>query len=212
MITKVSRIPDLSRLKGLFPGAPDEAFKIPAGQVDLLIGNNHRSIQPKGAEEVGELRMVESRFGVGKILTGTDPNIGLGGHCTSHSVTLMRDMVINLPETASVFHAQLKLPSFFEAEELGAAPRPHCVSCKKKLDNCQECSYMGQLLSKKQREVVHQVETSMVLDTKEHKIHLSYPFKPSAYEQKDNRGQAVKVQTNIEKRIIRDKLSVDYNN
>ena len=44
VITEVERVPDLSDLKHLFPGAPAEAFRIPTGEVNILIGQNYRSI------------------------------------------------------------------------------------------------------------------------------------------------------------------------
>ena len=49
-ITEVERVPNLSDLKHLFPRAPPEAFRIPVGEVDLLIGQNHRSIQQEGMQ------------------------------------------------------------------------------------------------------------------------------------------------------------------
>ena len=210
VITEVERVPDLTDIKHLFPGVPDEALRIPTGEVDILIGQNHRSIQPKGAEEVNELRMVDSKFGCGKILTGTHPRIGVGGHCLNHAARIMKDMAPKLPNQATVFHSSVKTPSFFEAEELGTVPRPHCESCTKKVTQCKDCSYRGQMLSKQQREVVSKVESSMRLDPTERRIHVSYPFKPAAYQQRDNHGQAVVVQTNIERRLIRDGLVSDY--
>ena len=50
----------------------------------------------------------------------------------------------------------------------------------------------------------------MRLDEKDGKIHVSYPFKPSAWQQKSNYGQAVAVQSNIEKRLVRDGLVESY--
>ena len=176
VITEVERVPDLSDLKQLFPGTPAEAFRIPVGEVDLLVGQNYRSLQPKGAGEVGELRLVDSRFGCGKILTGTHPGVGAGGHCMTHATRVMKDMATTLPVKASVFHSYVKTPSFFEAEELGTTPQPHCQSCTKKVSQCKDCSYRGQWLSKQQREVVSRVESSMHLDVEQKRIHVKYPF------------------------------------
>ena len=210
VITEVESVPDLRDVKHLFPGVPDEALRVPIGEVDLLIGQNHRSIQPKGAEEVKELRMVNSKFGCGKILTGTHPNIAGGGHCVNHAARLMKGMEKSLPNYATVFHNLIKIPSFFEAEELGTTPQPHCQSCTRKVSQCKDCSYRGQMLSQQQREVVRRVESSMHLDSAEQRIHVRYPLKPAAFQQRDNYGQAAAVQGNIEKRLIRDKLISDY--
>ena len=62
------------------------------------------------------------------------------------------------------------------------------------------------MLSRDQREVVKRVEATMKLDSKEKRIHVRYPLKPSAYLQTDNSGQARDMQTNREKRLLRDGL------
>ena len=66
------------------------------------------------------------------------------------------------------------------------------------------------MLSRQQREVVSKVEAAMSLDPIEQRIHVRYPLKPAAYQQQDNFGQAIVVQSNIEKRLIRDGLVQDY--
>ena len=210
-ITKVERLPDLSNLKHLFPGVPDQVFCTPTGAVDILIGSNYRSLQPRSSEEVGQLRMVLTKFGAGQILTGTDPRIGEGGHAQTYMAKVMKSAVSAPPLGVTVLHAYTKLPSFFEAEELGVAPQPHCESCTKKLKGCGDCSYRGQVLTKDQREVARRVESSMRLDKEEKKIYVEYPFKPTAYMQKDNSSQAKAMQGNIERRLIRDGLVEDYN-
>ena len=81
-------------------------------------------------------------------------------------------------------------------------PQPYCEVCRKKISNCKDCSYCGQMLSKQQREVVSRVESSMELNIKEQRIHVRYPLKPTAYLQRSNYGQAVTIQSNIERRLI----------
>ena len=66
------------------------------------------------------------------------------------------------------------------------------------------------MLTRRQREVVSRVEASMKLDTEEQRIHVSYPLKPTAYQQRDNYGQAALVQSNIERRLVRDNLLEEY--
>ena len=173
----MERVPSLANYKDLFPGAPAAAFRIPTGEVDLLVGQNYQSIQPKGAEEVGDLRLVDSKFGCGKILTGTHSNLGEGGHCMNHAARMMKDVSAALPSKASVCHGMIKLPSFFEAEELGTMPQPYCEGCKKKVSNCKDCSYRGQMLSRQMREIVSKVESSMWLEEEEKKIHVCFPLK-----------------------------------
>ena len=144
------------------------------------------------------------------ILTGTDPRIGDGGHNQTHMARLLRSAITIPPPGIKVLHASYKLPTFFEAEDLGAVPQPHCEACTKKLKSCSDCSYRGQMLSRDQREVVKRVEATITLDQEEQRIHVKYPLKPSAYFQTDNSSQARAMQTNIEKRLHRDGLMEDY--
>ena len=50
----------------------------------------------------------------------------------------------------------------------------------------------------------------MRLDKEEARIHVRYPFKPEACLQTDNSKQAKAMQSNIEKRLVRDGLMEDY--
>ena len=109
-ITDVDVVPDLSKLKHLFPGAPAEVFRTPVGQVDLLLGSTYQALQPKNGKEVRHLRMVESKFGSRMILTGTDPLIGAGGHMQTHLLRMMKSAVPNIPVGVKVLHNKTKLP------------------------------------------------------------------------------------------------------
>ena len=80
-ITDLPEQPGVKSLRHLFPQAPDEAFERPTGAVDLLIGANYRELQPAGGltrdgcQKEG-LRLTESRFGCGWIISGTHKTIG----------------------------------------------------------------------------------------------------------------------------------------
>ena len=50
----------------------------------------------------------------------------------------------------------------------------------------------------------------MQLNVKEKRIHVRYPLKPTAYQQRSNYGQAVTVHSNIEKSLIKDNLVAYY--
>ena len=111
--------------------------------MDLLVGSNYHALQPNTGDEVGHQGTVKYKFGSRMILTGTDPLIGAGGHMETHLVKMMKTAVPSHPIGVKVLHAKTKFPTFFEAEELGAAPQPHCETCSKRLKNC---SYRGQML------------------------------------------------------------------
>ena len=76
-ITEESVTLDLSGVISVFPGAPAEVYNRPDGPIDLLVGSMYKNIQPYGGEGFtrGRLRLVQSLFGCGFILTGTHPAI-----------------------------------------------------------------------------------------------------------------------------------------
>ena len=154
------------------------------------------------------MRLVGSKFGIGSILTGTDPrirsrNLGTG---KTYPARVLGNLLPKLPVGVSVLHVRVRLPSFFEAEDLGVRPQPHCEPCTKKLKHCKDCSYHGQVLNVQQREVVKKIESSMILNKQQKFIGLSYPLKESAMLQKDNSSQVLKVQAGIEKGILKEGL------
>ena len=57
--------------------------------------------------------MVESKFGEGKILTGTDPRIGEGGHSQAYLCKVMRSATTMPPPGVKVLHASTKFSWFF---------------------------------------------------------------------------------------------------
>ena len=106
VITEVQMTPDLQPIKQLFPGVPDVVFERPTGPVDLLIGQNYRKLQPKGGVDRGNLRMVQSLFGAGEILTGSDARLGPGGQKMTQAAVRMAEGVVELPAGGSVFHVE----------------------------------------------------------------------------------------------------------
>ena len=206
LITELHEVPDLSPVKHLFPGVGEETFQRPTGPVDLLIGQNFRKLQPTGGVDVGNLRLVDSLFGSGKILTGTDSRLGAGGQKVTPAAQRMAQAVLEMPKTGSIFHIDVKLPSFFEAEDLGCSPAKQCSSCK----TCTNCRFRGENLSPMEAEVVRRVETDMFLDKSEQRIKVNYPWKAEAYSQVPNYGQAVAIQASIERRLVKEGLLSAY--
>ena len=66
----------------LFPGVKPKDIKRPVGKVHLLIGIHQASIFPqvedKNKHIRGNLRMLKSIFGTGKLLDGSHPDIKIG--------------------------------------------------------------------------------------------------------------------------------------
>ena len=55
------------------------------------------------------------------------------------------------------------------------------------------------------------MEKNMVYDKEEKVIKVSYPLRPEAEVQPNNYRQIRKIQENIEKRIVKEGLQVEYN-
>ena len=66
---------NLAFLAHLFPEADPSVFTRPEGEVDILIGMDHRKILPDGGRFVDELCLAKSQFGKGHILTGAHPRV-----------------------------------------------------------------------------------------------------------------------------------------
>ena len=60
VLTELVEVPDLTPIKYLFPDAPAAAFVRPTGPVDILIGQNYRTLQPSGVVSGRNLRLVDS--------------------------------------------------------------------------------------------------------------------------------------------------------
>ena len=136
-ISEDSRAVDLHGVKTVFPGAPAEVYNRPQGPIDILIGSMFRNLQPFGGEGSftrGRLRLVRSHFGCGYILTGTHPSISVNENIVAsyaktlvNGATLLKDGDLQSDPPIPVVSCNrttvtLKIPEFFEAEELGVAP------------------------------------------------------------------------------------------
>ena len=84
--------------------------------------------------------MVESLFGDGKILTGSDCRLGPGGHHITPAAMRMAQAAIDLPVSGEIFHLNVKMPDFFEAEDLGCSPAKQCSECC----SCSNCRFRGE--------------------------------------------------------------------
>ena len=257
----------LEGVKHLFPFAPKEAFERPGGEVDLLVGQNYRQLQPWAdkTRTVGRLRMCDSLFGCGMVLTGYHEEIrikersltndarvhkayvslkpplmeeiGDKTYChdifevdyyarpSKHRVLANKkwDEVLQRVKPVKPVHTdqptcvnckarsnlsyQSRLPSFWEAEELGTAPEKHCLRCR----SCRECSYRGQETSREEQEVVRQQEDRMAIDEERNCVNVSYVWKKDVYQLKDNFSQIIPIQTNIEKRLLKSGHMEKYN-
>ena len=85
-----------------FPGVREEEILRPTGHVDLLIGIQSASIHPKQVKEAGNLRLLETIFGTGKLIDGccagipADP-VYIGKHCYTRKLGIIAALSLIQP-------------------------------------------------------------------------------------------------------------------
>ena len=138
-ISEESQAVDLNGVRSVFPGAPKEVFDRPHGSIDLLVGSMFQNLLPYGGQGSftrGRLRLMNSIFGCGYVLTGTHPSISAKENVlTAHARTLVNCAILTSEEqdmlqtpvmSCDRALTALKLPEFFEAEVLGVFPERSC--------------------------------------------------------------------------------------
>ena len=220
-ISEESKAVDLNGVMTVFPGAPKQVFDRPVGPIDILIGSMYMDVQPYGGEEnftKGRLRLMKSKFGCGYILTGTHPSISVKENAITYNAeTLVNCAFIGKnvapidvkPPTVLCNRAvtAVKLPEFFESEELGVTPGRSCKRCR----NCKDCSYRGLMISREQELVVRRVEDLIKYDSENCKVSVGYPWTENVVKLTDNLKQATDFQSSVERRLLRDGVLDSYN-
>ena len=221
-ISEDTVIMDLEGVKSVFPGAPLEVFDRPHGPIDILIGSMYKNIQPYGGEDGfsrGRLRLVKSLFGCGYVLTGTHPSIReCENSLTAYAKTLVncatidRDYTVDSERLPTMLCnrsvAMLKIPEYFEAEDLGVAPARSCKRCR----GCKECSYRNAMVTREKEIVVKRVEDQMLYDSESCRVKVSYPWTEDVFKLTDNLHQAIRVQSSVERRLLKDSSMLDAYN
>ena len=218
---------NLTPIKHLFPQAPEDVWQRPMGIIDILIGSNYRSLQPSGGLErdgcaVGNLRLSESIFGCGWVLSGTHPNIQRREHSiTKNARAMMNSKVVGNNEVTektnvkteedcnvSVHFSVLStMPEFFETEDLGVQPPKLCNTCKK----CPDCKFRNSSLSRDEAEVVAKQESLMSHNTTEKKIEVQYAWNENLHLLRANKTQAIGFQKSVERKLIKQDELDSYN-
>ena len=118
---------NISKLKELFPGAPEDALTPTYGDIDLLIGLDNRRLHSKGGIDVGNFRLLESIFGCGTILTGSTN----GADAREWTSSIAFNMTHARPRSSLLSEEeQNNIPHFFKVEDLGFASPRLCNDCK----------------------------------------------------------------------------------
>ena len=209
VITDANPPPSLREARRIFPQAPAEVFKRPVGPVRILISMTERHLHSSGGEEIGSLRLAPTPLGCGWVLTGLVPIQGHPLPLLSGEVCALIAGQMEPPLQASMFNIQvssLEGVGFQEAEGMGYQPPPMCSGCK----SCRLCEESRTKVSQDDRLVLERVEKEMKLDPEQQILRAQYPWKPCAYKMTDNYVQALKVQSSIEKRQLRDGRHAEY--
>ena len=217
---------DLSNLKDVFPWAPKEVWDKPPGSIDLLIGGEYKQIQTAGGLErdgcaVANLRVSESKFGCGWVLSGTHPLILIKEKRLTNTAQLMMNSVKiqnDLEEISSnkmlvksvavhLTEKRFATTEFFEAEDLGVCPIRSCVRCK----SCDECGFRAAELTQIEKEVVEKQQSLLVFNKEDQRVEASYVWTEDVLKLRDNKSQAVGFEKSVEKKLIREEKLEAYN-
>merc|ERR1711867_285771 len=166
-------------------------------------------LHPTALRTEGNCRVLQSDFGVGKLLVGTVP--GQEGMELNANATRLSQGSWELPQGAKVHHSAARIADFYELEDLEPEPRASCRSCKRLTKECPQCSYRGGKFTLEELESVEQMQGEMFHDEEAQVIKVSYPFKPEADHQPNNFRQIRTIQENIERRVEKDGLREAYN-
>ena len=117
---------------------------------------------------------------------GTHPSISVKENVvTSYARTLAN---CSLVQDAPFVHCNravvtLRIPEFFEAEELGVAPAKSCKRCR----GCKDCSYRAASISREKEAVVKRVEDAIQYDAEAKRVSVSYPWTRDICKLTDNK-------------------------
>ena len=102
----------------------------------------------------------------------------------------------------------LRIPEFFEAEELGVAPARSCKRCR----GCRDCSYRAAMITREKEAVVRRVEDSIKYDADNKTVSVTYPWTQDVCKLTDNLGQAIAFQSSVERRLLKDDVMMETYN
>ena len=136
---------------------------------------------------------------------GTDPGTQASSDLPGAQASSQTDE--SIPEISVHLTHQFPIPDFFTAEDLGIRPLQSCSRCQ----NCTDCDFRRQNITREQLKVVEKQESLMTLDKANKCIETSYAWTENVHDLKDNRGQAIAFQRSIEKKLIKDNELDLYN-
>ena len=184
----------------LFPSTTYDEITRPSGPVDLLIGLNHASLHPTGPVEIsGDLLVMSSQFGSGKVLCGTHPDIRASKVTFSHLANKARSALTGAGGVINNIQMKVHRLSFPEIEELGTVQPRRCESCCA----CNKCSTRAQEMSRKEQFELQLIESNVRLDPEKGKLKVHYPLIQDPSVLQDNRLQVIRRAEVLERRLVK---------
>ena len=206
---------DVSAAKKLFSQIRDMSeVERPEGEIDVLIGIHHAGLFPWCADHErdvkGNLRLLTSKFGTGKVLDGQHELIKgkpMLQSPLSHAMGRFEITLTRMVGPVRVVNRVAKVFTFAECEEMGVGQARRCGACA----TCQKCSELRQHISRKEEKELLMIQNGMYLDTESKQVKFHYPFINDPSVLVDNRFRAEAVAAKLEKRLISAGELEDYN-
>ena len=172
----------------------------PAGEIDLLLGENVSGLHPTDWVVKGNLRIKSSIFGLGFVVTGSHPSIKSQGMKWNENVSYIRNHSVN---KISIKPMQ----EYFAQDALGVAPPRRCGNCM----NCEECGFRGQNISLEEQYEYRELESRVRLNPTTKCFEVSYAFTEDPEILQNNVQQVIKIAERLENRLIKTGLLDAFN-
>ena len=176
-----------------------------SGSINLLLGSGCVSIFPIIEQQLDDLCLMKSKYGLKEYLVAGNQEVSNGTHfglvC---NVEYIR--VTPAHNLCKSFVAQVEeMKDFMTVEELGIRPPPICKICK----SCEICKPASQFLSLKEYRELNVIKANLSYDEQAEVWTTTYPYKRDPSVLEDNYDTALKVLKRRENRLIKDQYLLE---
>ena len=163
----------------------------------MLIGIQYAGLFPwvnkRERDVVGNLRLLTSKFGTGRVLDGQHPLIkgrSMLQSPDSHSISRSEVTIIEgakILKPVVVNRVMKETFSFPECEEMGVQQQRRCGASTR----CNRCSEPKQQLTRKEQDELQLIEKGVYLDAEAKQVRLHYPLVKDPAELVDKGNQVI---------------------
>ena len=177
----------------------------PEGEIDVLIGIQYAGLFPwvdkRDRDVEGNLRLMSSKFGTGRLLDGQHPAIkgrSMLQSPDSHAIRGCEFSTIKGVKLPFVANRVMKETfTFGECEEMGVQQQRRCGACT----SCLKCSEPQLQLSRKEQDELRLIEKGMYLDAEAKQVRFHYPLVKDPAVLVDNRQRVIAMAEKQEERL-----------